>query len=235
MRYRGGVAPLVVRKSALSKPEQNTSAECECQFFRCAHERQFEAMGFMGRRCVGQVARKSRPFAIEYSYIGLAAINSTPTGCFESHKDGNRHVRRALAIPVYYTVRDSLCAVGHPRFLPAVRSTHDASSLEQINRGLEIVHASGLNFACQLTSNVDGFKSQDSQAPTCMLQSRKLVVLTRPSCLRSLSQNGSEAADAPAYRCPWAHIARNQVLAPESHGAFFFCLAAKSRESLHHA
>ena len=37
----------------------------------------------------------------------------------------------------------------------------------------------------------------------------------------SLSQNCSEAADAPPHRCPWAHISLKQVLARESHGAFF--------------
>ena len=50
---------------------------------------------------------------------------------------------------------------------PAIPSTHDASSLGQIKHGLEIVHMSGLNFACQLTSNVGGFKSHDSYASTC--------------------------------------------------------------------
>ena len=108
----------------------------------------------MDRRCVGQVEMKPRPFAIEYSYIGMAAINSTFTACLESHKDGNRHVMRALAIFINCIVNGSLCAVDHPRFLPAIRSTHDASSLDQIKHGLKIVHASGLNFACQLTSNV---------------------------------------------------------------------------------
>ena len=85
-------------------------------FFPCAHERQYEALGFMDRRCGGQVERKSHPFAIEYSYIGMAAINSTFTDCLESHKDGNRHFRRALAIPVNYIVNGSLCAVDHPAF-----------------------------------------------------------------------------------------------------------------------
>ena len=37
---------------------------------------------------------------------------------------------------------------------PANPSAHDASSLGQIKHGLEIVHVSGLNFACQLTSIV---------------------------------------------------------------------------------
>ena len=85
-------------------------------FFPSAHERQCEALGYMDRHCVGQVERKSRPFAIEYSYIRMAAINSTVTDCLESHKDGNRHVRRALAFPVNYIANDSLCAVDHPRF-----------------------------------------------------------------------------------------------------------------------
>ena len=35
------------------------------------------------------------------------------------------------------------------------------------------------------------------------------------------SRNGSGAADASPHRCPWAHIVRVQVLARESHGAFF--------------
>ena len=43
---------------------------------------------------------------------------------------------------------------------------------------------------------------------------RKLEVLATPSILRSLSQNCSEASDAPPHRCPWAHIARKQVLSP---------------------
>ena len=61
-----------------------------------------------------------------------------------------------------------------------------------------------------------------SQASTCFsLTTRKLEVLAAPTLLRSLSQNCSEAADAPPHRCPWAHIARVQVLARESHGAFF--------------
>ena len=61
---------------------------------------------------------------------------------------------KTAVIPVNYILSGSLCAVDHPRFLPAIRSTHDASSLDQIKHGLKIVHASGLNFACQLTSNV---------------------------------------------------------------------------------
>ena len=52
---------------------------------------------------------------------------------------------------------------------------------------------------------------------------RKLEVLATPSLLRSLSQNCSEAADAPPpHRCRWAHISRKQVLSRESHGACFF-------------
>ena len=35
---------------------------------------------------------------------------------------------------------------------------------DAINRGLEVVNVSGLIFACQLTSNVGGLKSHDSQA-----------------------------------------------------------------------
>ena len=97
----------------------------------------------------------------------MAAINSTFTDFLESHKDGNRRARRTLATPVNYIVNGFLCAVDHPRFLPAIQSTHDASSLDQINHGLEIAHVNGLYFACQLTSYVGGFKPQDSQAPTC--------------------------------------------------------------------
>ena len=57
-------------------------------------KRQCEALGFMDRRCVGQVERKLRPFAIDYarfvSYIGRAAIISTFSDRLKSHKDGNR-------------------------------------------------------------------------------------------------------------------------------------------------
>ena len=35
---------------------------------------------------------------------------------------------------------------------PVIPSTYDASSLGQIKHGLGVVHVSGLNFACQLTS-----------------------------------------------------------------------------------
>ena len=51
---------------------------------------------------------------------------------------------------------------------PIIPSTHDASSLGQIKRGLEVVYISGLNFACQLISNGGGFKSHDTQASTCL-------------------------------------------------------------------
>ena len=88
-----------------------------------------------------------RPFATDYSYIGRAAINSAFTDRPESHKDGNRHVRRALTFPVNYIVNGPLCAVDHPRFFSAIPGTHDASSLVQINHGLDISHVSGLNFA----------------------------------------------------------------------------------------
>ena len=64
-------------------------------FSPAAHERQCEAPGFMDRRCVGRFERKLRPFAIDYSYIGRAAINSTFTDRLESHMDGNRYGRRA--------------------------------------------------------------------------------------------------------------------------------------------
>ena len=101
------------------------------------------------------------------SYIGRAAINSTYTDRLESRKDGNRHGRRALAFPVKYTANGSLCAVHHPRFPPAIPNAHDASSLSQKNHGLEVLHVSGLNFACQLSFNAGGFKSLDSQASTC--------------------------------------------------------------------
>ena len=56
-----------------------------------------------------------------------------------------------------------------------------------------------------------------------LLKSRKLGVLATPSLLRSLSQNCSEAADAPPpHRRRWANIARKQVLSRESHGPCFF-------------
>jgi hypothetical protein len=53
-----------------------------------------------------------------------------------------------------------------------------------------------------------------------LLWSWKLEVLATPSSLRSLSQNFSEAAEAPPHRYPWTKITRKQVLARESHGAF---------------
>ena len=121
----------------------------------------------MDRRCVSQVERKSRPFPTDYNYKGRAAINSTFTDCRESHRDGNMRGRRALAFPVIYIENGSLCAVDNPHFLPAIPSTYDASSLGQIHRGLEIFHVSGLNFACELTSDAGGSKPYDSQAPTC--------------------------------------------------------------------
>ena len=93
----------------------------------------------MDRRCVGQVERNLRPFAIDYSYIERAAINSTFIGRLKSYKNGNGDGRLALAFPVNYIVHGYLCAVAHPRFLIAVPSTHDASSLGQIKNGLEIV------------------------------------------------------------------------------------------------
>ena len=60
----------------------------------------------------------------------------------------------------------------------------------------------------------------------------------------NLSQNCSEAAEAPPHRCSWARIAREQVLARESHGAFSSqnsscvvkvngCLARKSQDLSH--
>ena len=73
-----------------------------------------------------------------------------------------------------------MCAVDHPRFLPSIQSTHDVSSLDQINRGLGIAHVSGLYFACQLTSNIGGFKSQDSQASTCFSPRRSKSWLRHP-------------------------------------------------------
>ena len=53
-----------------------------------------------------------------------------------------------------------------------------------------------------------------------LLWSWKLEVLATPSSLRSLSQNFSEAAEAPPHRYPWTKITRKQVLARERHGAF---------------
>ena len=128
-----------------------------------------------------------RPFAIECSYIGRAAINFTFTDCLVSHEDGNTHVRRALAFPVNNIVNGSLCAVDHPRFLTATPSTNDASSLGLINHGLGISHVSGLNFACQLISNIGGFKSNDSQASTCFslgyaILASKLIAKLLASC-----------------------------------------------------
>ena len=58
-------------------------------------------------------------------------------------------------------------------------------------------------------------------ASSDLLSSRKQEVFATPPLLRSLSQNCSEDADAPPRRCPWAHITRKQVLARESHGAFY--------------
>ena len=78
-------------------------------FFSSAHERQCEALGLMDRRCVGQVERKLRPFAIDYSYMGRAAINSTFTDRLESHRDGIKLSRRTLAYPVNYIAHGSLC------------------------------------------------------------------------------------------------------------------------------
>ena len=48
-----------------------------------------------------------------------------------------------------------------------------------------------------------------------------LVAGSSASYSSSLSQNCSEAAEAPPHRYSWAHIARKQVLARESQGAFF--------------
>ena len=45
---------------------------------------------------------------------------------------------------------------------------------------------------------------------------------------RSLSQNFSEAADAPPHTSPWAHIERVQVHARESHGASSHPMAASA-------
>ena len=60
-----------------------------------------------------------------------------------------------------------------------------------------------------------------SRAPTCFSPTaRKLEILAMPSFLRNLSQNCSEASDAPSHRCPWVNIARIQVLGRESNGAF---------------
>ena len=80
-----------------------------------------------------------------------------------------------------------------------------------------------------------------SPASTCFsLRTTKLAALATPTLLRSLSQNCLCAADAPPHCCPWAHIARVQVRARESHEAFSsngsFCLvnangrAARLRE-----
>ena len=108
--------PLSLMESGPLKSSTKHNNRARVPFFPCAHERRCEALGFMDRRCVGQVERKSRPFAIEYSYIRMVVINSTFTGCLESHRDSNRHVRRTLAIPINYILNGSLCAVDHPRF-----------------------------------------------------------------------------------------------------------------------
>ena len=72
-----------------------------------------------------------------------------------------------MSFLIKYIENGSLCAVNHTRFLAAIPSTHDASSLGQIKHGLGIGHVSGLNFACQLISNAGGFKLHDSKASTC--------------------------------------------------------------------
>ena len=137
-------------------------------FFPSAHERQCKAFGFIDHHCVGQVERKLRLFAIEYSYIGRAAINSTITDRLKSHKDDNG----------------------------------------QTKQGLDIVNVSGVSFACQLTPYVGGFPGKPG-------------FLATQSLLPDLSQNCSEAADAPPHRCPWGHIERVQLLAREGSGALF--------------
>ena len=53
-----------------------------------------------------------------------------------------------------------------------------------------------------------------------MLWSWKLEVLATPSSLRSLSQNFSEAAEAPPRRCPWAKIARYRRSLARATGPF---------------
>ena len=53
-----------------------------------------------------------------------------------------------------------------------------------------------------------------------LLWSWKLEVLASPSSLRSLSQNFSEAAEAPPRRCPWAKIARYRRSLARATGPF---------------
>ena len=92
---------------------------------------------------------------------------------------------------------------------------------------------SSLNFACHHDSNVGGLKSNDLPDSTFFTQASSESLLRHP-CLRSLSQNSSEATDAQPHRCPWAHIALKQVLARESHGACFFPTAVvKVAQQIH--
>ena len=79
------------------------------------------------------------------------------------------------------------------------------------------------------TQSVAIWRQFPSHASTCFsLTTGKLAVLAAPAFLRSLSRSCSEAADATPHRCPWAHIEPVQVLARESHGAFFPPTAASA-------
>ena len=75
--------PFSLTETGPLKSRTKPNSKLRVPFFPSAHERKCEASGLMGRRCVGQVERKLRPFAIEYSYIGTAAINSTFTDRLE--------------------------------------------------------------------------------------------------------------------------------------------------------
>ena len=79
------------------------------------------------------------------------------------------------------------------------------------------------------TQPVELWRQFPSRASTCLsFATWKLKVLAAPAFLRSLSQNSSEAADAPPHRFRCAHIGRVQVLARENHGAFFPPTAASA-------
>ena len=111
---------------------------------------------------------------------------------------------------------------------PAIPSAHDASSLGQIKHGLEIVHVSGLNFACQLTSNVGGFKSHDSRASTCFSLGSSKSWLRHP-CFEAYRKIARELLmrHLIVVLGLTLHV-RKQVLSRESHGACFFPTAASA-------
>ena len=136
--------PFSLTESGPLKSRTKHNNGVRVHFPSSTHEQQYEALGFMDRRCVGKVERELRPFVIDHSYIGRAAINSTFTGRLESHKDCTRHGRRALVFSVNNIVSGSLGAVDHLRFLAANPSTHDPSSLGRINHGLRLLMSAAL-------------------------------------------------------------------------------------------